>query len=396
VAVRPVALLFLFLFCLILPARAGYAQASIERPQVEYVFGEHITFHAMIESDVPVEEAVVLFDAEGDPRSESGVATMSPEGELTYRFELANHPLRTFSDVSYRFRLSLAGGEVTTSPNYTFRYEDNRFDWQTLEAPPFVFHWYEGDIAFAQGGLDVAQEGLERIQSLIDVEAPQEHVDIYAYASAGELQVALNPAEDPLVAAHADPELGVVMVALQSGADQRVLMEERIPHELMHVMLAQNLGPEYHNLPAWYKEGLASISELYPNPDYQILLENAYNKNILLSVESLCQAFPQDASNALLAYAQSASFTRHLHRSFGATGLQTLANNYADGLDCVRGFESSFDHSLIQAERQWRQSTFSENVNATALNNLLPWLVMLLVVVGAPILLMLLSLKKSS
>jgi len=172
---------------------------------------------------------------------------------------------------------------------------------------------------------------------------------------------------------------------LPNRPEKRLLMEQRIPHELMHIMLFQALGPGYNNLPTWLNEGLASVAELYPNPDYQIILEDAHEKEALLPISSLCQPFPRDAYSANLAYAQAASFTRFLQQQFGSSNLETLAKEYADGLDCERGVEVSLGQTLLKLERDWRQAVFAENPNQAALGSLMPWLSLLILILLAPV-----------
>jgi len=146
-------------------------------------------------------------------------------------------------------------------------------------------------------------------------------LDIYIYADSRTLQSALSPNSESWVAGHAEPDLGVIVVALPPGPDQRLLIQQRIPHELMHVLLYQSTDPGYANLPIWLSEGLASLVELYPNSDYQVLLENAVEKDSLIPMAALCPSFPRQASSALLSYAQAASFTRFLHNSYGTNRL---------------------------------------------------------------------------
>ena len=162
-------------------------------------------------------------------------------------------------------------------------------------------------------------------------------------------------------------------------------MERQIPHELMHILLYKMVGAGYVNLPAWLSEGLASVAELYPNPDYLVLLESAHNKGNLPSILSLCQSFPRDASGTFLAYAQSASFTRYLQQRFGSSGLERLLRQYADGLDCQRGAEAALGVPLAQLGREWRKDVFGENVYLTAINNLLPWMVLLIMIAVIPV-----------
>ena len=101
-------------------------------------------------------------------------------------------------------------------------------------------------------------------------------------------------------------------------------MERQIPHEIMHILEYQITGTSYNQIPVWLLEGLASSAELYPNPDYQQVLEKAVDEDSLLPMSVLCQDFPRDLSGALLAYAQSNSFVRFLNQNFGTRDTLSL------------------------------------------------------------------------
>jgi hypothetical protein len=390
-------LLLLILAAAAIPSTA-FAQAQVLDASVDYHFGDRITFQATLKSNLPVETAVLFFSAEGDTHTIVRLANIVSIEEDTYRLEythkLAEYNLRAFSDVDYRYDITLSGGKLYKSPTYHFYYEDNRFDWRRLEEQPFRVHWIEGDVAFAQSVLDVAQEGLAKVQSLLPLPAPLD-LDIYVYPEAKTLQEALGPNSDEWVAGHAEPDLQVIIVALPPSPDQRLLMEQRIPHELMHTALFQATRLGYENIPAWLSEGLASQAELYPNPDYRIVMDNAAQKDSLLPMVSLCQAFPRDASSALLSYAQSASFIQYLHSAYGSSALLKLVNTYANGVDCERGTQITLGTSLTQLERRWRRDFLAENVSLSALLNLLPWLALLLAIVIAPLILTLRRLRRA-
>ena len=385
-------LLLIALFIILLagfPGMSALAQAQVDQVEISYQFGQSLVFQATVTSDFPIDQVFVLFREEGDPETHVGETSLTQQSALEYRVvyehDLINRPLRAFSNIDYRFRVNLQNGETFTSQDYHFYYEDNRYSWQTLEDEQFQVHWADqGGIEFGADVLEVARTGLQRVQSLISVQ-PAGQIDIYAYPSTSELQETLALAGLDWVAGHADPDLGVMVVSLPNRPEKRLLMEQRIPHELMHILLYQAVGPGYNNLPTWLNEGLASITELYPNPDYQILLEDAHEKDALLSISSLCEPFPRDAYSANLAYAEAASFTRFLQQQFGSTGLETLFQGYADGLDCERGAEVGLGQTLLKLERDWRQAIFAENPNQAAFGSLMPWLSLLVLVLLAPL-----------
>jgi hypothetical protein len=224
----------------------------------------------------------------------------------------------------------------------------------------------------------------------------QKPVEIYAYASAVEMRETLLGPGKNWAGAHADPDLGVIMLSLPDGPEQRLEIERQVPHELMHVLLYQKLGPAYLNLPVWLNEGLASAAELYPNPEYILPLENALEHHNLLGIASLCREFPRNMSGALLAYAQSTSFTRYLHQQYGNSGLEALVEAYANGLECDRGIEVALGMPLSQIERQWRQDVLGENVAYSVFLKLLPWLLVMGAMILLPLMLALSSPKRKA
>ena len=154
-------------------------------------------------------------------------------------------------------------------------------------------HWYEGDANFGQAALEAAQAGLESIGRLVPSNLEQP-IEIFIYANTDDLHSELIPGSENWVAGHADPALGVIMVVVEPGPEQGIKMEQRIPHELMHVMLYRHVGAGYQNIPAWLREGMATLAEMYPNADYERVLKDAMAGNALIPLKDLCVAFPND------------------------------------------------------------------------------------------------------
>lgn len=344
----------------------------------DYAFGELIHFEIVLETENPVSEVWITIQSDADPGNTiTDQASLSP-GLISYDLDLTTQPLRPFVQVTYWFQVILVDGQTLISPKNQFEYLDNRFDWQSLEDDLFKAHWYVGDLAFGQSLINNAQRGLDRLQQFLPVPDP-ESVEIYAYDNAQDLQTTLllSGQSSAMIAGHADPKLGLIFVSLPDIPEQPLEVRRQLPHELAHISIYQWLGPSYWNLPQWLREGLPSMAELYANPDYPLLLQNAYNQQTLLPIRSLCDSFPRDASNFLLAYAQATSFSFHLHTTFGNEGLSKLAQSYASGLGCEAGFEQALGIPLTQAERDWRRQTFGENQIGAAIEALSPWLVTL-------------------
>ena len=275
---------------------------------------------------------------------------------------------------------------------FTMPHADDSFQWRTLEAGNLKIHWYEGDLDFGQAVLESAQAGLDSIANFVPLNLEQP-VEIFIYANADDLQSELTSSEI-WVAGHADPELGRVRVLIGPGPQQGIEMEQRIPHELMHVMLYRHVGAGYKTIPAWLSEGMATLAEIYPNADHERVLSEAIAGNTLIPFKDLCVAFPDDPAQAFLAYAESRSFTGYLYEAYGATGLQNLATAYADGMDCERGAEHAFGISLSQLEQNWLSSFQGQNRFLSALQNISPYLVLLCLVLVIPLLGLIGTLRK--
>lgn len=392
------ACLLWLLLAWILPAEAA-AQSVIRESWAEHEAGKWVRFNARVRSNSEIESALVFFQARNDTHTGVGEARIQREStgefKISYTHQIAEYYIRPFTEISYRWEISFEDGQKHRSPAYPLFYGDNRFEWNSLEEHPFRVHWYEGggDVPFAQTVIDVAQSGFDRAQDYLPLPIPQA-MDIYIYTDSKTLQGILNPDSRDWIAGHADPDLGVIVAALPPGPDQQLLLRQRIPHELMHVLLYRYAEPGYNRLPSWLTEGLATLVELVPNSDYETLLNQAVESKRLFSMTSLCGPFPHDAPSALLSYAQSASFVRYLHGQYGLTGMDALVKAYANGLDCERGSQQALGRSLPQLERNWRGDVLAENVAATAFNNLLPWLVLALAMFGMPAALIVIGLMK--
>lgn len=336
-------------------------------------FGQHITFQARIQSPVPIQSATLAFSENFDEIVRRFPVYIGEDGVLTYRYDVVQNVLRPFVTITFWFEVVRQDGETFKSDNYRVMYVDDRFTWQQRVDGSLRVHWYEGDEAFGDALLDTARRSLSAVSDLfaVQLDAP---LDVYVYASTEDLQSALFLGGEEWQGGHANPKLGVVLLAIAPGPGQSIEMETLIPHELAHVLLYRSVGDGYGALPVWLNEGIASSAELYPNPDYDQALINASQKSSLMPIADLCDAFPLDASRAFLAYAESQSFVRFLRDTYGTPSLFQLASAYADGLGCDQGVVRTLGTSLASLDTRWRESVLGENVAGVFLRNMMPYL----------------------
>ncbi len=361
------------------------AQSSVELTDVgaTYTFGEQITFSAKIQSRSSIQAAYLLFQVEDDPNTRTIPLSVAADGTAEYSYLIQDGLLRPFSRIFFWYHLLLANNETFDSTHYSIQYDDNRHPWQTLEDSSLRLNWYDGDVSFGQAAFDAAHAGYRAIQTLIPV-TTTDLIDIYIYSSASDVQDALKLGGYTWLGGHASPDLGVELVSIAPGETQSIEMERQIPHELAHILLYRLTGSAYANLPTWLLEGIASQAERYPNANYSQVLDTAAQNKALLPVTDLCGPFPADASGAILAYAESDSFTRYLHETYGTSSLQALIQSYSDGLTCEQGAVRTFELPLAQLDTLWRQATLGKKATGMAFENFLPYIVILGIMLVIP------------
>ncbi|RPJ22790.1 MAG: hypothetical protein EHM33_22650, partial [Chloroflexi bacterium] len=346
----------------------GQAGIELENVGASYRFGEQITFVATLKTSISIQNVSIIISDESQGITHVEPLTVQADGRTEFRFDTKQNILRPFTSVKWNYQFTLSDGSTLQSEPFFVRYADNRFNWQTLESGTVRVNWYQGDPNLGQAALDTAQSGMGSISRFMPVNLAQP-VEIFIYANTDDLRGTLVLGGEDWVAGHADPALGVVMVVVEPGAEQSITLEQRIPHELMHVMLYRRVGPGYDNLPAWLREGTATLAELYPNADYDRVLAAAATSNDLIPLAELCVSFPADAGQAFLAYAESRSFTNYLFDTYGYAGLLSLATAYADGVDCAAGTERAFGVSLSNLEMNWHSSALGQNTLLPLLQN---------------------------
>jgi hypothetical protein len=210
-----------------------------------------------------------------------------------------------FSTITYWWQIDFANGDNYITDPASFVYEDNRFDWRSMGNSNITVHWIEGDITRGQDILNLANDSILKIQH----------------------DLALPP----------------------TGVEGQISLERDLPHELVHILLYERMGDQYHNLPTWLNEGLATLQEGVPNPAYIFELDRAARENALISMHSLCASFPISEEDALLAYAQSASFTQYMLDIYGVGGIALLLDAYQEGTSCEGGVQRVYQrpsHSI--------------------------------------------------
>lgn len=371
--------LILFLSLFTLGARP-YQQSAVDFVAISqnWDFGQEIHFRGTIRAGTRIKETV-LFIKPFDADTRIVPIQIRPDGGIDHALDPGSISLRAFTPVEYWYQVTLENNQVDNSPVYSFVYEDNRFDWQRMESDQFKIAWASGDLEFGQTLMNTAENSLTAALSILPIDFTSQ-LHIYVYPSIPEFQTAVDLAALPWAAGQATPDIDVILLSIPQGPDARAEMERQIPHEIMHILEYQIVGAAYRQTPIWLLEGLASYAELYPNPEYQRVLQTAVDEDSLVPMLALCEAFPRDLSGAVLAYAQSSSFVRFLHQNYGGSGIIELFKQYQDGMGCEAGVQAAFGTSFSQVETRWKSEALDHNLQLAAWRQIRPYLLLAMII----------------
>ena len=243
-----------------------------------------------------------------------------------------------------------AGQKIETSPS-TLKYDDLRYNWNSLTGEQVTLYWYEGNQDFAHQLMDAAQEALQRLTTDTGLLLEQP-AKIYIYASFDDLRGALvYPQEWTGGVAFSD--YGVIAIGI--SPDNLAWGKRAMAHELSHLVVHQAVFGPFGLIPTWLDEGLALYAEGELRSDLRERFDEAMSRNELISVRSLSSSFPTDPDEARLSYAESFSLVGFLLDSYGRDRMLELldvfqgGSGYDDALTQVYGFDMDGLNELWRA-----------------------------------------------
>jgi len=244
-----------------------------------------------------------------------------------------------------------AGQKIETSPS-TLKYDDLRYDWNSLTSEQVTLYWYQGNQSFAQQLMGATEDALQRLTSDTGLSLEQ-LAKIYIYASFEDLRGALvYPQEWTGGIAFSD----YIVIAIGISPDNLIWGKRAMVHELSHLVVHQAVFGPFGLIPTWLDEGLAVYAEGELRSDLREQFDEAISRNELISVRSLSSSFPTDPDEARLSYAESFSLVDFLLDEYGSEKMSDLLGVFKAG--------SSYDDALIQVygfdmdglDAQWRAS----------------------------------------
>jgi hypothetical protein len=371
-AMRKYAIQLLCFILVLTGVGASTAAAQVEdaatrwgaETDADYSFGQFVTLTLRAEPGTAFRRATLFlkatsldstFTQDFEPATAPSLAAGQPV-DIAYRLDLDFVDIAPFATVTYRWELESAAGAQLTTPEQSFAYDDDRFEWRRLSTPSLAVHWTDAETRLGQSALEIVRAQLAELQALIPAPLPAP-LRVYLYPSAAELRTALRLADRDWVNGHTDPALGVILVTAVNPRTAPADLQRSLPHELTHLLLFQRYPSGYDLLPFWLNEGLATIAEAEPSPNQALLLNEALREERTLPLAALCAPHLGDEMDPALAFAQSASLVTFIRDQWGDAGVIRLLEAQVDSGDCSAATEAALGLSLSELEQDWLTAT---------------------------------------
>jgi len=356
-------------------ALAQDEQAISADSQLAYRFGQALEFSLQATAPSPIQSVTLFLQPRemADTLTAEPPFTATPDVDITYTVDLTQLRLAPFTTITYWWHIEDEEGHSLTTEPQEMSYVDDRFEWREIAENGVTVHWGGDEAAVGQAALDAVHDALPEMQAIFPT-APPSPIEVYVYPTAADLRAGLRLTGRDWIGAHAHPELGVILVSANGPLTAATELSESIPHELAHLYLYEATGTGYESTPLWFDEGLASLFESAPNPNYATRLDEATVAGETLAFADLCYAFPSDNEGTLLAYAQSESFVRYIQSQYGNQALQQMIQALADGADCQSVSERALGISLASLNQDWLDQEAPQSIFTRLWRNGRGWL----------------------
>jgi hypothetical protein len=335
-------------------ASVSAADPTFGVPTIESTFGEGVSVSQPVTLDAAPYRVELLFTTgvdgvplviEVDPPARGGATTLETTVDEGHIYP--NTPIEA------RWRITPEqGGPSVTGPVAAIVYEDDRFEWQTVEGDIVRVHWYEGSQAFGERALAIGEQAVVETSELLGV-TEEEPVDFYIYADQDAFYDALGPGTRENVGGQANADIRTLFALIGPSEIDDPWVGIVVPHELVHLVFDTAVSNPYHFPPRWLNEGLATyLSQGYDAGD-RSQVEGAADDGELIPLDGLTGQFPT-GDGFFLAYAESVSAVDHLMRTHGEDALVELISSYADGRTDDEAFQAAIGMDVAAFDAAWQ------------------------------------------
>jgi len=224
--------------------------------------------------------------------------------------------------------------------------------WSSIEGEHFVV-MFTGSEGAARNIQEVAEEFYPKVTSDLGYSTNRK-ITIWFCESQKEFNRAVNaPIQDWAAGAAYPLRARIVIRDPASLNNKKINLSRLVKHEITHVVFGLYIGRNLKHVPRWFNEGVAMYeADEWTYGHYWIMLTGALS-NSLIPLYELAQDFPQNESQARMAYTQSCSIVTYMTEKYGSDSLRQCIRLIAEGRSIDEAMAGAIGIDTIWLERKW-------------------------------------------
>jgi len=255
--------------------------------------------------------------------------------------------------IQFSFEIRDKAGAVFRTPEEEFVYEDNRFEWLTVEKDLITVYYYGEYVEErAKTVLEAAEKSMERMVPVLGI-TPTDPLQIVAYNNYRHMSAAL-----PFRSQAVTEQLQTQGMAF---SNERVLLVHAfdatvagtVSHEFTHLLITEAAGRASSQVPAWLSEGLAEYGNIDPTDSYDAALRyGIYTRRLRpLWYQDSFGGTPDDI---IIAYGQGRSVVKFMIVKFGIEKMSELFRVIQKTLDIDLALQQVYGLDQFGLDTEWR------------------------------------------
>ena len=253
------------------------------------------------------------------------------------------------ADFEWRWEFVFDSGEKFETEPQIWRYEDPRFEWQSLKEGDLEVVWYDNR-GVAETMLQEGLAALEEISPFLGLDELIP-IKIYVWANTGDAREVERIESERF-------EESVITGGTRVLADLvHIYQPSRwvVRHELTHVLTKLAGEGPYGVLPAWLDEGMATLAEGDWIERRGGALQFAINNDQVLSLRSM--ESPSNRPGFVdIFYGQSAAIVLYLLGEYGTEKMNELFATFKEGSSVEDALDKVYGLSRDELDNEWRAS----------------------------------------
>lgn len=326
---------------------------SVRETQIQNGFPTELNYSALVDDPETLAEAILFYRVLPE-----GAITRAPAeivlGDFTrLTASVPTNRGQTYvpagSDIRWFWQLTSNDGTVIETDEEVFRYEDPRYEWQSIEEADLTIYYYE-QRGLAEDLLAAGIEAISEISALLQVELDFP-VRVYMWAGTGDASGVERVQSEAF-------EETVITGGTRVLADLlHVFQPTRwvVRHELTHVLTKLAGEGGIGSLPSWLDEGTATYAEVDWRTRRGGAIAAAVANDAILNVRGMGSTTNLPGTIDLF-YGQSADLVSFLIDRFGPEQFAQLFDVFKDGSTVENALLETYGFGRDELDTRYRES----------------------------------------